>query len=182
MIPHPQTEVQPHSRPFLERVPPQQRGPLCNLFLAPPRSGLTDPAAVVQAVREETMCRAHAAQRWHQSATHAKMLALLRLLKAHPDESLDLARWAIAWDAMPSAERAQIKAQRGETYRRQWQAEQPATPKQIRYLEFLGHRVPVASRLEASALIDRLRQGGRQRIEQAILAAWEHEGGRVDDR
>ena len=48
-------EVQPHplshpTRVFLGRFPQQQRGPICNLCLAPVRAGVHAPEKVVKAV------------------------------------------------------------------------------------------------------------------------------------
>lgn len=149
------------SRLFLDRVPPPQRGLVGNLFLAPVRAGLTDSAAIVRAVREELLCKAAYAQRWQQHDSHAKMLALLQILKQYPGEASALAQWAMTWDATPLSEREQMTSQRRETHRRQWQAEQPPTEKQVAYLRRLGHHGAVTNRLEASDLISQLLQGGR---------------------
>jgi hypothetical protein len=150
------------SRPFLGRLQPDRRGPTVNLFLFKIRQGLTDPVAIVRAVREEVMCRVDHAQRWQHHDMHANLLQLLRLLKAHPDEASTLAEWGIEWEHTPPGQKAQLKAFRSETHRRAWQAGQPPTTRQLAYLGRLGHAGPIESRRHASELTDQSLQGGRR--------------------
>jgi hypothetical protein len=55
----------------------------------------------------------------------------------------------------------------GRTGWRRWRDQQPPTAAQLGYLRFLGHAGPVASRREASALIDSLKQQQRAARRQA---------------
>jgi hypothetical protein len=155
------------SRAFLELFPTPQRSLVVNMFLAPVRRGVSTPPAVVIAVRQDAGRRTAQALQCGDQAQHAKMIALLEALQAYSDEAQALAAWAIGWEATPPDQRERIKRERGEGYRQRWMAEHPPTERQLRYLRELGYRGQVASRLDASQLIDTLLNAGRSEIREA---------------
>jgi hypothetical protein len=149
-------------RAFLEHYQPPRRSDIVNTFLLPVRQGVTSPAEVVARVERAYLQREQQGVRYRDLAYQQRARWVLDGLSAFPAEALALAEWCIAWEATPPGERERLKAERGEEHRRAWLEGQPATPKQLAYLAALGHRGPVASRAEASRLIDRYKAAPRQ--------------------
>lgn len=144
------------SRAFLLHFPERERSAVANLFLLQVRRGASDPAEVVARATTEARGRLQRAVQYNDALWYAKVQEILDALQDYPEEAADLARWAIEWESLPHDERERRKAERGQQYKRQWMAHQPATEKQMAYLHRLGYRGPVASRQQASELIDRL--------------------------
>jgi len=116
----------------------------------------------VQAVGQELKRLGANALRWGQPVQYSKMFTILEALRAHPQEARDLARWAIAWEAMPREQQQRIKAERQATYQRRYMADAMPTAKQLGLLRQLGYTGAVESRLHASQLIDEHLKRGRR--------------------
>lgn len=151
-------------RELLQHFPNNRRAYVANAFLYAVRAGARTPLQVLIAVNhtlEETRARA---LRWSQTSdTAARSDDLYGVLHEHHDEAMAFARWALAWEALPQAERDRIKAEKGAVYRQAYMEQQPATDKQVAYLRALGYQGEVTSKAHASELIDQLqrdRQGG----------------------
>ena len=69
------------------------------------------------------------------------------------------AAWAIAWEALPPAEKERQKAAKSEPHRQTWMQQQPPTEKQRSYLLAFGYHGEITSKAHASELIDRIRRG-----------------------
>jgi hypothetical protein len=142
---------------YLAQFPERQRGPVGNLFLRPIRNGITDPAAIVEAVRRDLLSRLQ--QSRDEPEGRKKVLAVLQTLDQ--PEARATAAWYVSYEKLPPAAKATLKAQRAEAGIRAWMETQPPTERQLNYLRRLGYDGPVENRARASELIDRLVKGGR---------------------
>ena len=146
---------------FLELFPQRARSHVTNLFLdAVRRGGLRKPSAIVQAVSDE-------AERQLSYADDPQSIAKFQLLVAQlsTPEALDFAAWAVNWCSLSSDERRRAKEGRSAAHLVAWMAQQPPTTPQLNYLVKVGWRgdVDTLTRLDASALIEKLKaKGGRR--------------------
>lgn len=145
---------------FLALFPVPRRSQLTNVFLqAIWHGGHRKPTAVLDYVRREAdqrLADAHAHQNLDE---YEKWQSVLYALDT--PEALLFAAWAIHHACLPEAERRREKASRKAGYLVAWMAGQPPSERQIAYLRALGHQGdPPSTKLEASALIERLK-GGR---------------------
>jgi hypothetical protein len=153
---NPESALASELRPILGRLPAGQRGPIMNAFLAPIRTGETDPHKIVQIALARLKNQLQRRASWRPADAHEALRQAIMTIISHPSETLMLAEEAIAYERLPQAEKDRLKAQRGERYRQEHMATLPPTRRQIAYLHALGHQGPVKSRLQASQLIDAL--------------------------
>lgn len=130
---------------------PKKNGSVVNEFLGVVRSGKTDANIICRKVY------AYALERLRDSRSDDDMVkwhTLVEVMKANYDASLDMAEWAVWWEALPDKERQKIKSGNRETFMLGWMENQPPTDKQIEYLTALGCKEIPETRLEASNLIE----------------------------
>jgi hypothetical protein len=144
---------------FLARFPDNRRSYLTNLFLSGPRRGLTDPQDVLDHVWKHLQAGIDHTR--HESARNREQL-LAETIATFPDEARAFAQWAIHYVEQPAEQREEARRTQQEEHIARWLAEQPASEKQIAYLRSLGHQGEIASKLEASRLIEHLKQGGKR--------------------
>lgn len=161
-----QTEPQIDPRALMDLLPQKERGTLAQRFYDAVRRGIGEPEAVVTDVHAQLRERLAAAVRWRHQYPHESSFAAVRqcdtwitLLREHPAETRAFAEYVLAREQLPRAEREAEKRGRAVVYQQQAMAAQPPTVKQLAYLRALGWQDGAASKAEASALIDRLRNG-----------------------
>jgi len=144
-------------RRLLDRVSPLLRSRLLGLFLEAVRGGAKTADETVTRALELAGIKLRSARFWGEHEERAKLQAIIDAIGADDAEAVDLAAWTLEYESLPAAVRARRKAERNEHYRREYMAKEPATPPQLRYLRALGHKGPVASKAEASSLIEQLK-------------------------
>ena len=132
---------------ILAHIEPSYRGAFGNLFYHAVREGAIGRLDVVMCVLHKLRGR-----RRPQDAAWAA------LVRENLDAAEDFAAYVIEQETLPQAERAARKAEQARQALDDWKATQPPTEKQIAYARSLGHQGPIGSRLEASQIIDRLKQ------------------------
>ncbi len=144
-------EKQPPSQDqsFLEAFPVARRSLIANQFFAAVRGGATTVDDVIRGVKADSLTRMLFANRdaWN---TQRQLLALLETEAARA-----FARQVLVRESLPPEEKLQLKAQRSETYRREYLKARPPTQKQLEFLKALGCFTTPSSRLHASELIER---------------------------
>jgi hypothetical protein len=145
---------------FRQRFPTTMRSHVTNIFLDTVRAGATTPGMVVVSVAATVIGRLQRAHREDNMADVSKFSRMQRLLEDHAEEASAFADWAMAWEAMPQAEKDAQKVLREKAYQRRFMASREATAKQLSCLQALGYSGPIESRLHASRLIAAIRQGG----------------------
>lgn len=150
---------------FLRHFDKSRWGVVTNHFLGPLREGRAEtPQAVVNAVIYKLERQIESAQRWNQPCheQHAELDVIIE----NEGDALGFARVCIEYLALPAEERQRIKARRRQDGIAQWMGDRAPSPRQLTYLQSLGHTGPVpATMLEASRLIDarvQARRGGRR--------------------
>ncbi len=146
-------------RALLERFPNARRSYVANTFLYSVRSGARTPDKVLADVEHELSETAKRSRRWGFSETVERTETMYSILNEYHDEALAFAAWAIAWEALPTAERERQKRVKGEVHRQAYMEQQPATDKQVAYIRALGYEGPVTSKAHASSLIEQLKRG-----------------------
>ncbi len=146
-------------RALLERFSSTRRSYVSNTFLYSVRSGARTPAKVLADVEHELSETAIRSRRWGFNDTVERTEAVYSILNEYHDEALAFAAWAIAWEALPPAERARQKAAKGAPHRQAYMEQQTATEKQVAYTRALGYEGPVTSKAHASSLIEQLKRG-----------------------
>lgn len=143
---------------FLAHFPTSRRSTVANWFLDPVRRLHTnDPKCIVESVLDMLYRRLENDAPWATETYLADASAAIEIIQAHRDQALAFARYYIAYEAIPRAEREQRKAQRQQEYQAAWMDAQPPTAKQLSYLRNLGHvGSPPTSKLEASQAINQL--------------------------
>lgn len=112
---HDPTLPDPHLRRLLDRIPdPPDRGVFFNWFCFAVRAGITDPRAMCRHVTELLKGRTKHIETMF--GDHNRDLEALALLTDHADEALDLARYAVEWEALPSQVKKAIKRQRAKPF------------------------------------------------------------------
>ena len=150
---------------FLAYFEPKRRSYITNAFLHPVREGVRTAVQVLAAVEAEIRVCQERPRRWHFTDDQTRFDDAAAVIRAHRAEALAFAQYALDYELLPAAERARLKAAKGEPYKRAWLGAHPATEKQRAFLKALGHTGDVTSMLEASELIERLRTGkGVQRV------------------
>ncbi len=146
-------------RALLERFSSTRRSYVSNTFLYSVRSGARTPAKVLADVEHELSETAIRSRRWGFSDTIERTESIYSILNEFHDEALAFAAWAIAWEALPPAERERQKAAKGAIHKQAYMEQQPATDKQVAYIRALGYEGPVTSKAHASTLIEQLKRG-----------------------
>ncbi len=96
------------------------------------------------------------------TSQRANLIDLAREMRAHPDEALSLAAWAIYWKQLPPQEKAKQKQKSASDGIHARMSTKPPSEKQLTLLRKLGHADPPASMAEASGLIDHLLRQQRE--------------------
>ena len=144
----------PEPHPFLLRFEPRRRSLVANLFLEPPRSGVTVPIEAGRMV----LARARALAARAESYSRESRADVVAKIEKFPKEALDYARVQIEWESLPLEQRRAIKDQRQEAHKAAYMEGLPPTPAQLQYLRSLGHAGEApADRLEASRLIEKMK-------------------------
>ena len=146
-------------RALLERFPGTRRSYVANTFLYAVRAGAQTPAKVLADVEHELSETAKRSRRWGFSETVERTETMYSILNEYHDEALAFAAWAIAWEALPPAERERQKKAKGAPHRLAWMEQQTATEKQVAYIRALGYQGVVTSKGHASSLIELLKRG-----------------------
>ncbi len=141
-------------RALLERFPNARRSYVANTLLYAVRAGARTPAEVLAAVEHELRETAKRSRRWGFTDTVERTEAVYSILNEYHDEALAFAAWAIAWEALPPAERERQKKAKGAPHRQAYLDTQPATDKQVAYIRSLGYQGVVTSKGHASRLIE----------------------------
>ena len=145
-------------RAWLEHVPATRRSGVANWFHYAVRAGYTTSAAVLSQVQQTVQHRLQWASA-HTDVTH--LHAVLEALQTDRAGAVTYARAVIDYERLPYDARQRIKAARATPYLQEAMRGQPITTKQAAYLRALGYTGPQPEdRAAASALIDRLQQGG----------------------
>ena len=147
------------SKAFLNHFPDLRRSWVMGRFLAQVRAGRSDPQEIVSRVWAEATDKAVLSC---SAEDRSKHLGLCLALEDHPEEAASLALHCLWWESLPPTERSRQKAESSERYRDEWMHHQPATQRQISFLQTLGFRGPVGDRQKASTEIQRRLAGGRQ--------------------
>ncbi len=146
-------------RALLEHFPNARRSYVANTFLYAVRAGARTPLQVLASVNE-TLRETHArSQRWRFTDTVQRTEEVMAVLVEHHDEAMAFAAWALAWEALPQAEKDRQKAAKGAAHRQTYMEQQPPTDKQRSYLAALGYHGEITSKAHASDLIDKIRRG-----------------------
>ena len=146
-------------RDLLERFPNARRSYVANNFLYAVRAGARTPLQVLAAVNE-TLRETHArSQRWSFTGTIQRTEEVMAVLVDYHDEAMAFAAWALAWEALPPAEKERQKATKGAVHRQTYMEQQPPTDKQRSYLAALGYTGEITSKAHASELIDKILRG-----------------------
>jgi hypothetical protein len=132
------------SRALLDRFPDDKRSKVMNWFLFGVREGCSTPEDVVAYVRWRSVVNC-------DPEVYGK-------ISDHPEESLVLARYALAWESLPKDKRKELEEASRQQYREDYMRQQPPTEKQLEYLSRLGYRGAVSNRLEASLIIKNLEE------------------------
>ncbi len=144
---------------LLERFPNARRSYIANTFLYAVRAGARTPSKVLADVEHALSETAIRSRRWGFTETVERTEEVYSVLNEFHDEALAFAAWAIAWEALPAAERQRQKQAKGAPHRQAYMAQQPATDKQVAYIRSLGYHGPVTSKAHASTLIEQLKRG-----------------------
>jgi hypothetical protein len=97
---------------------------------------------------------------WHDPAERDNVTTVVNAACADLAGVVRYARWVLAWEALPEAERERRKAERGRQYQREAMATKPPSAAQLGLLRALHYDgPPPATMAEASALIDARRSG-----------------------
>jgi len=141
---------------FLALFPTPKRGTIANWFLYPVRAqGAQTPRVVLAFVVTMLRDRIARARQYGYDLNGAD--AQLAIILAHEPEALGFAAWALAWEALPEAERETIKQGQRQEHKTAWMTEHPPSDRQIAYLRSLGYAgEPPATMAEASEAIDRM--------------------------
>jgi hypothetical protein len=154
----PLSTVAPDRDAFLNHVPTDRRSHITNLVLHAVRRGAKTPSAVLAAVEAEIATCQERARYWNNTDSLARYDEVAAIFAAHRTEALAFCAWGLAWERLTPEQKARHRAAKGETYRRAYMEQQPATEAQLRYLAHLGHTGEVTSMAQASALIEQLRR------------------------
>ena len=146
-------------RALLERFAPTRRSYVANTVLHAVRAGARTPADVLAAVEHTLSETAIRSRRWGFTETVERTEEVYAILNEFHDEALAFCAWAIAYEALPPAERERRKAEKGAIHKLAWMEQQPATQKQIDFCRALGYHGPVTSKAQASRIIERLKRG-----------------------
>jgi acyl-CoA reductase-like NAD-dependent aldehyde dehydrogenase len=146
-------------RALLERFPNARRSYVANTFLHSVRAGARTPHKVLADVEHALSETAKRSRRWGFTDTVERTETMYSILNEYHDEALAFAAWAIRWEALPPAERERQKAAKGAPHRQAYLEMQPATDKQVAYIQSLGYHGPVTSKAHASTLIEQLKRG-----------------------
>jgi hypothetical protein len=162
-IAYPPSEPQPRSTPghnpraWLEHFAPRRRSPIANWFHYAVRAGADLPAMVVAEVQATVARRLQ----WADHAGSAPLNTVLEALHTDRAGALAYAQHVIAYEALPYAQRQQVKAERSIAFLNEVMRGREPTPAQLAYLGSLGYQgESPTDRAEASTLIDALRRKG----------------------
>lgn len=144
---------------FLDRFPDNRRSWVMQRFLAQVRAGVNSPEMIVNKVWAEATAKAMMPG---SAQDRTKHVGLTLAIEDHPEEAASLALHCLWWESLSPTERSRQKAESSERYRDEWMHHQPATQRQISFLQTLGFRGPVDDRQKASTEIQRRLAGGRQ--------------------
>ena len=153
----PAAPLDPEARAaYLSQFDAQRGGPTANLFHYAVREGLSTPEAVLLRVALDVRERLRNSRITPGDRAHLERVAAT--LREGPARALTIryARYVLAYEALPAAERKRLKEGRSDEYRQEWMNQEPATPAQVQYLARLGVENIPALKGDASALIDRL--------------------------
>lgn len=104
--------------PLFEHIEPKYHGSVTNFFLEPVRRGVTDPEQIVLYVL------AKQARSFARPGTGREQFALALATEGAEEGLLALARWALWWEGLHPAVRAEIKAARRQPFVEAWRAGQ----------------------------------------------------------
>lgn len=145
-------------RAWLEHFPAPRRSGVANWFHYAVRAGHTTLAAVVFQVEQTVLRRLQWASA-HTDTAHLR--TVLEALQADRAGALAYAANVIAYEQLPYDVRQRVNAARATPYLQEAMRGKPVTEKQTALLRTLGYTGPQPDdRAAASALIDRLTQGG----------------------
>jgi hypothetical protein len=142
---------------WLDQWPAASRSTLAQLFYVVIRRGTRDVPDVVAQVAEELERRL----RWAtDSAKRELFCAVLQALRDDPEDAETYAGELMAFERLPSAEKARLKAARAKAFVIEAMRGKAPSARQVAFLRSLGYTgAPPRERAEASAMIDRLLQG-----------------------
>lgn len=140
---------------FLGQWPAPRRSLIVNQFCYAVRAGATSVDEVIGAVGRD------AQQRFaeHGDSDEQGQAERVLLTVINEPETRNFAEFILWRESLPYEEKQRLKEEAGHDYRLAWMEKQPATKKQLRYLEALACHVIPANRKEASQLIDKYRNG-----------------------
>lgn len=139
---------------FLGAIPDDLKSQVANGVLASADAGEDAPDAIYQDAIAQLRGRLAG-----RGAGDAGVRAILGLLLRHRVEAIAYCAWCLDWERLSPAEKARLKAARGEEYRQAYQEAEPPTEKQCAYLRRLGYQAEPRSKRHASELIDQLVKG-----------------------
>jgi hypothetical protein len=145
------------SKDFLALFPEDRRSWVMQRFLVVVRAGECDLAMVVSRVLAASHEKALILCRDQERTKH---LGLCLAIEDHPLEALALAQHCLWWESLPAEDRARLKAESSNRHREGWMSKQPATQRQVIYLQQLGFLGPVGDRQTASEEISKRLAGG----------------------
>lgn len=146
---------------FLNQFPKDYRGAIGHMFCQRIREGARTPQEVIRNLR---MLFQDGHTHWGRLSPAA--LALIRSNALRTAMAEEFAAFLIERESLPHEERQKLKRdfqiRNGADFARQAMAEQPPTEKQLKYLKALGCKETPRSKLEASDLITRYKNGDAQ--------------------
>jgi hypothetical protein len=153
----PSAEGPPDPRAWLEQFAPRRRSPIANWFHYAVRAGADRPASVVAEVQATIARRLQ----WADHAESAQLNTVLETLHTDRAGALAYAQHVMAYEALPYAQRQQVKAARSLAFLTEAMRGKASTPAQLAYLRSLGYQGEAPTdRAAASTLIDALRRKG----------------------
>lgn len=148
-------------RAFLAHFPDNEKSWITNVFLAAVRSGANTVDAVYTSVEVSLRERLRHAAKRRDKIDHEKTDHAVYNFEHYPEEACDFAEWALAWERLTPAEKAERKAENAKPHIRAYHEGQPPTDRQVAYCRSLGHTGPITSKAHASAIIETLKGGAR---------------------
>jgi len=141
---------------FFDGLAPTSRNMVTQLFLKAIRSGIKDARDVVEQVGADCIDAMANGEEW-DSFPADEICILLRKVESIDDPiANELATFLIERDALPSDQKARLKAAYSFSAAGSVMAKSEPTEKQLSYLKSLGCKDTPSSKLEASQWIDKL--------------------------
>jgi len=144
-------------RAFLDGLGPYEATLAGMAFGEGPQMGIADLETVVGVAEFKCLMWEDRTDRHRDARRGEAARRVLDALAAHPEQARAYARYHLWVRTLTAAERRALRDQQAARHRAEWLDRQPATERQIAYCRSLGWDGPIASRAEASRIIEGLK-------------------------